>query len=218
MWVGNALDPPKCHCSAHSVHQHHMVDKSEAVFDGHDSCQGIAPYSYSFRARAFLFGPYNPLLGKRDLSIRLGSDVITDTLPLNQQQYAAFPHEEWELFQRNRLDTMHFVSKPDSLHLEAHVRAICRTASQRSLYATQQNASQLLVFWSHRHAWRLQIPTCTVQGQPPWLGKVLHAGMIEKRITISRTCKPVDQRRTSQVGGCMSNTYFVPSRRRRRQR
>src|SRR5205823_729381 len=69
----------------------------------------------------FLYGPYDPLLGPRSLELRLASATLRDTLPLDRERYVAQAATSWPEPPAERLDTSHFVSPPDSLHLEAHV-------------------------------------------------------------------------------------------------
>ncbi len=196
MWVGNALDPPNAiapHIPSISIT---WWTKSEPFSMVMIPAKELLHIRIRFGHEHFLFGPYNPLLGKRDLSIRLGSDVITDTLPLNQQQYAAFPHEEWGVIPEDRLDTMHFVSKPDSLHLEAHVpgNLSYRFAEKPVRYSTKMRLSfWYLVAPDTRGDFKFQL---VQYKDSPHGWEVLHAGMIEKTYyTIDRTCKPVDQRK-----------------------
>ena len=68
-----------------------------------------------------LYGNYDPLLGVRAFELRLGSASVRDALPLDREQYLALPRDAWPTPAEDRRDTRHFVSGPDSLHLEAHV-------------------------------------------------------------------------------------------------
>jgi hypothetical protein len=68
-----------------------------------------------------LYGDYDPLLGTRALELRLGPASVRDALPLDREQYLAQPRYCWPTPPEDRRDTRHFVSAPDSLHLEAHV-------------------------------------------------------------------------------------------------
>ena len=73
----------------------------------------------------FLYGPYDPLLGRRDLSLTLGSAGLKDVLPLDRQsdlpRRAAGPWPGVNDPPADRRDARVFLSAPDSLHLEAHV-------------------------------------------------------------------------------------------------
>jgi hypothetical protein len=69
----------------------------------------------------FLYGPYDPMLGLRDLELKLGPTVLRDILPLDREQYLAQAKTSWPEPPEDRRDTRHFVSAPDSLHLEAHI-------------------------------------------------------------------------------------------------
>ena len=68
-----------------------------------------------------LYGDYDPLLGRRELELRLGADTIRDLLPLDREQYLAQPKDAWGEPPEDHKDTRHFVSGPDSLLLEASV-------------------------------------------------------------------------------------------------
>lgn len=74
-----------------------------------------------FEHQHFLFGDYDPLLGKRTAELRLGSAGFQDTLPMEREQYLALPRYSWPTPPEERRDTRLFMSKPDSLHIEAHV-------------------------------------------------------------------------------------------------
>ena len=69
----------------------------------------------------FLFGDYDPLLGQRALEVRLGPAVFRDVAPSDREQYLAQPKYAWPQPPEERRDTRHFVTGPDSLHLEAHI-------------------------------------------------------------------------------------------------
>jgi hypothetical protein len=69
----------------------------------------------------FLYGMYDPLLGRRALELRLGSAMLRDTLPLDREHHVAQAASTWTDLPEDRRDTRQFVSAPDSLHLEAHI-------------------------------------------------------------------------------------------------
>ncbi len=69
----------------------------------------------------FLYGLYDPMLGERSVELKLGTATLRDTLMLDREHYYAQAKELWAAPSEDRLDTLHFVSAPDSLHLEAHV-------------------------------------------------------------------------------------------------
>jgi hypothetical protein len=69
----------------------------------------------------FLYGPYDPMLGLRDVTLRLGPTTLRDVLPLDREHYLAQAKECWPTPPEDRRDTRHFVSGPDSLLLEAHI-------------------------------------------------------------------------------------------------
>jgi hypothetical protein len=68
-----------------------------------------------------LYGDYDPLLGRRDLELKLGATTLRDALPLDHEQYLAQPRDSWSEPPEEHKDTRKYVSKPDSLHLEADV-------------------------------------------------------------------------------------------------
>lgn len=69
-----------------------------------------------------LYGDYDPLLGRRELELRLGAATIRDLLPLDREQYTAQPRDTWPEPAEEHKDTRHFHSAPDSLHLDADVQ------------------------------------------------------------------------------------------------
>jgi hypothetical protein len=68
-----------------------------------------------------LYGDYDPLLGMRMVELSFGTLVVRDVVPLDQEQYLAQPKFSWPDPPEDRRDTHHFISPPDSLHLEADV-------------------------------------------------------------------------------------------------
>jgi hypothetical protein len=68
-----------------------------------------------------LYGDYDPLLGRRELEIRLGASTVRDALPLDREQYLAQPKDTWSEPADEHKDNRHFMSAPDSLLLEAGV-------------------------------------------------------------------------------------------------
>ena len=68
-----------------------------------------------------LYGDYDPLLGIRDVELDFGSTIIRDRVALDREHYLAHPRYTWPEPPEDRRDTRHFVSAPDSLHLEAHI-------------------------------------------------------------------------------------------------
>jgi hypothetical protein len=70
----------------------------------------------------FLYGDYDPLLGLRSVGLRLGAATLGDpVVPMDREQYLAQPRATWPVPPEDRRDTRHYVSPPDSLHLEAHI-------------------------------------------------------------------------------------------------
>lgn len=68
-----------------------------------------------------LYGDYDPLLGVRTVVLTLGSSSLRDQVALDREHYLAQPKYSWPEPPDDRRDTRHFVSSPDSLHLEAHI-------------------------------------------------------------------------------------------------
>jgi hypothetical protein len=68
-----------------------------------------------------LYGDYDPLLGSRTIEVSVGASVIRDLLSLDREQYLAQPKYTWPEPPVERRSTRHFVSAPDSLHIEADV-------------------------------------------------------------------------------------------------
>jgi hypothetical protein len=70
----------------------------------------------------FLYGDYDPLLGLRTVELHLGAATLGDpVVPMDREQYLAQPKSTWPLPPEEHRDTRHYVSPPDSLHLEAHI-------------------------------------------------------------------------------------------------
>jgi hypothetical protein len=69
----------------------------------------------------FLYGPYDPLLGHREVELKLGAATLRDSVPLDCEHYIAQAKGGWPDPPEDRRDTRHFISGPDSLHLEAHI-------------------------------------------------------------------------------------------------
>jgi hypothetical protein len=69
----------------------------------------------------FLHGDYDPLLGHRTLELQLGAATLRDVIPADCEQYLAQAKAHWPVPPEDRRDTRHYVSAPDSLHLEAHI-------------------------------------------------------------------------------------------------
>ncbi len=68
-----------------------------------------------------LYGEYDPLLGLRSIQLGLGTASLADKVALDREHYLAHPKYKWPQPPEDRRDTHHFVSAPDSLHLEAHI-------------------------------------------------------------------------------------------------
>jgi hypothetical protein len=68
-----------------------------------------------------VYGNYDPLLGIQSVKLSIASRTFCDRLFLDSEHYLAQPKHAWPEPPSDRRDTHHFVSPPDSLHLEAHV-------------------------------------------------------------------------------------------------
>jgi len=68
-----------------------------------------------------LYGDYDPLLADRTVELTLGRATVRDVAPLDREQYLAQPKYRWPEPPDDRRATQHFISGPDSLHLEADV-------------------------------------------------------------------------------------------------
>lgn len=93
----------------------------------------------------FLYGPYDPLLGARDLTIHLGTTLFRDSVPLDQERYLVLPEIVFSAPPAERLDNRYYISEPDSLHLDAQApgNASYRLSDQSVRYATLMRLS----FW-----------------------------------------------------------------------
>ena len=68
-----------------------------------------------------LYGDYDPLLGIQEVELTVGPATLRDRVALDREHYLAQPRYAWPEPPEDRRDTHHFVSGPDSLHLESHV-------------------------------------------------------------------------------------------------
>jgi hypothetical protein len=82
--------------------------------------KGVAHLRLRLEHQHVLCGEYDPLLGARAVELKLGSALVHDVLPLDREQYVAQPRFSWPEPPIERRDTHHFLSAPDSLHIEAH--------------------------------------------------------------------------------------------------
>ncbi|OJW16378.1 MAG: hypothetical protein BGO49_18700 [Planctomycetales bacterium 71-10] len=74
-----------------------------------------------FAHQHVVHGEYDPLLGVRTVSFRIGEETFRDEVPLDAEARVAHPKATWPEPPDERRDSRYFVSGPDSLHLEAHV-------------------------------------------------------------------------------------------------
>ncbi len=118
VWTGDEA-PPDSAANARASGTHAVSAEPPAILS-------LAPAA-TVRVRLrlehqhFLFGDYDPLLGNRTLELHLGSAVLRDAIPMDREQYLAQPRYAWPAPPEDRRDTRHFMSAPDSLHLEAHI-------------------------------------------------------------------------------------------------
>ncbi len=82
---------------------------------------GIVHIQLRLEHQHAIYGDYDPLLSMRTVELKLGSLVVHDIVPLDCEQYLALPRFTWPDPPVERRDTLHFISAPDSLHIEAHV-------------------------------------------------------------------------------------------------
>jgi hypothetical protein len=82
---------------------------------------GIVRVRLRLEHQHVLFGDYDPLLGARAVEITLAGQTARDLVPLDRERYLAQPRCTWPEPLGDRRDTRHWVTGPDSLHLEAHV-------------------------------------------------------------------------------------------------
>lgn len=69
----------------------------------------------------FLHGPYEPLLGRRSLTLRVGPATFRDDLPLDRPLGEVYPPCTWGPLPAERLDPRIYVSAPDSIRMAAYV-------------------------------------------------------------------------------------------------
>lgn len=68
-----------------------------------------------------LHGSYDPLLGARTLDLTIGDAHFHDSLALDQEPIVESIESAWTTIPADRTDDRHFVSPPNSLHLQAHI-------------------------------------------------------------------------------------------------
>jgi hypothetical protein len=92
-----------------------------------------------------LYGDYDPLLGIRTMELSFGSFIVRDLISLDREQYLAQPKYTWPAPPDDRRDTRHFVSAPDSLHLQADVHG--HQAYRYQERPVRYNTRMMLRFW-----------------------------------------------------------------------
>jgi len=90
-------------------------------------------------------GAYDPLLGERTLTLRVGGETFHDVAPLDREEYLAQPRQEWPEIPEDRRDSTRFVSAPHSLHLlaDAPERRVHRFPDRPARYGSRMRLS----FW-----------------------------------------------------------------------
>lgn len=68
-----------------------------------------------------LHGSFDPLLGVRSLDLKIGDAHFHDSLVLDREPSVVPIENAWTTIPADRTDDRHFVSPPNSLHLQAHV-------------------------------------------------------------------------------------------------
>lgn len=93
----------------------------------------------------FLCGTYEPLLGKREILLRLGDHSCAVAADLSEARGDLLPAPSLEAPPQDRLDNSQYFSAPDSLHLEAHAPGCqyYRFKDQQVRYDTEMRLS----FW-----------------------------------------------------------------------
>ena len=130
-----------------------------------------------------LYGDYDPLLSQRTVELHLGSAVLRDLLPMEREQYLALPKSTWPAPPEDRRDTRHFISGPDSLHLEAHVTGNehYKFAERPVRYATKMRLKYwYLVASGTDGGCRVRI---TQYKETPTVYKILYEAAQEERLT-----------------------------------
>jgi len=137
-----------------------------------------------------LYGDYDPLLGIRTVELSLGSFIVREVLALDREQYLAQPKYSWPNPPDERRDTRYFISKPDSLHLEADVygHRAYRYQELPVRYDTRMN----LQFW-YLIAAGTECECCVRVGQnkdTPHAWRQLHGAAFEEPLkTVGRWTK-----------------------------
>jgi hypothetical protein len=133
-----------------------------------------------------LYGPFNALLGTRELELRLGPARLVDTLPLDRQRKLVRALPAWPPSPpEDLLDRTTFVSAPDSLHLEAHVPG---HQSHRfpDFRRVRYGSRMKLSFWyliAPGTDGECQARITQYRDLPNWW-KTLHEGEVDERLTI----------------------------------
>lgn len=68
-----------------------------------------------------IYGQLDPLLANRKVEITISNQTLRDSVPLTEERHQAHPRLSWPEPPEERRDSRYFISRPYSLHLEAHV-------------------------------------------------------------------------------------------------
>jgi hypothetical protein len=79
------------------------------------------------------------------MELSFGSFIVRDLISLDREQYLAQPKFTWPAPPDDRRDTRHFVSAPDSLHLQADVHG--HQAYRYQERPVRYNTRMMLRFW-----------------------------------------------------------------------
>jgi hypothetical protein len=120
-WEGDSAEPP-ADASASPAKEGAVI----STLDGQPALTiapgGAAHLRIRLEHEHFLYGPYNALLGVRNLELKFGPATIRDTLALDRAMPVSRAVAAWPPAPpADMTDSRIFLSAPDSLHLEAHV-------------------------------------------------------------------------------------------------
>jgi hypothetical protein len=134
--------------------------------------------------RHFLHGAYDPLLGSREVTFRLGCLSVRDTVALDRDRKLAPSRPAWEPIRADFLDDRQAVSGADSLHLEAHRTGHSRYSFEPIpvRYATRMRLSYWYLIAPGTRG-ECQARLCQYKDHPAcW--KTLSDGCVEECLTV----------------------------------
>lgn len=106
VWLGEGADPGG---SAHPADEPLEIAPGQLVH-----------FWIALEHAHFLYGAYEPLLGRREIRLKLGEQSCVVEADLSGAPRDLAPASRLEVPPEERLDDSQYVSAPDSLHLEAH--------------------------------------------------------------------------------------------------